>query len=92
METKVKNKIDEIIDEMAEELKENINLDDYFISFEEYLGKLEKAVEKVCGVILTEQDLLKVDDLIFNKTITIVSSNSTIRVFTKNNRIYYIQF
>ena len=84
--------IEKVKDELAEELKENLNLENLFISYEENLEKIKKAVEKLYKVTLPEKDLLKIDEKIFDKSITITSSNSSVRLFIKNNKIYYILF
>lgn len=84
--------IEKVKDELAEELKENLNLENLFISYEENLEKIKKAIEKLYKVTLPEKDLLKIDEKIFDNSITITSSNSSVRLFIKNNKIYYILF
>ena len=84
--------IEKVKDELAEELKENLNLENLFISYEENLEKIKKAIEKLYKVTLSEKDLLKIDEKIFDNSITITSSNSSVRLFVKNNKIYYILF
>lgn len=84
--------IEKVKDELAEELKENLNLENLFISYEENLEKIKKVVEKLYKVTLPEKDLLKIDEKIFDNSITITSSNSSVRLFIKNNKIYYILF
>jgi len=84
--------VEKIKDELAEELEENLNLENLFISYEENLKKIKKAVERLYKVTLTEKDLLKIDEKIFENSITITSSNSSVRLFIKNNKIYYILF
>lgn len=84
--------IEKVKDELAEELKENLNLENLFISYEENLEKIKKAIEKLYKVTLPEKDLLKIDEKIFENSITITSSNSSVRLFIKNNKIYYILF
>lgn len=84
--------IEKVKDELAEELKENLNLENLFISYEENLEKIKKAIEKLYKVTLTEKELLKIDETIFDNSITITSSNSSVRLFVKNNKIYYILF
>lgn len=84
--------VEKIKDELAEELEENLNLENLFISYEENLKKIKKAVERLYKVTLTEKELLKIDEAIFDNSITITSSNSSIRLFVKNNKIYYILF
>lgn len=84
--------IEKMKDELAEELKENLNLENLFISYEENLEKIKKAIEKLYKVTLPEKDLLKIDEKIFDNSITITSSNSSVRLFIKNNKIYYILF
>lgn len=84
--------IEKVKDELAEELKENLNLENLFISYEENLEKIKKAVERLYKVTLTEKELLKIDEAIFDNSITITSSNSSVRLFVKNNKIYYILF
>lgn len=84
--------IEKVKDELAEELKENLNLENLFISYEENLEKIKKAIEKLYKVTLPEKDLLKIDEKIFDNSITITSTNSSVRLFVKNNKIYYILF
>ncbi|WP_294063911.1 hypothetical protein [uncultured Fusobacterium sp.] len=84
--------VEKIKDELAEELEENLNLENLFISYEENLKKIKKAVERLYKVTLTEKELLKIDETIFDNSITITSSNSSVRLFVKNNKIYYILF
>ncbi|WP_302162537.1 hypothetical protein [uncultured Fusobacterium sp.] len=84
--------VEKIKDELAEELEENLNLENLFISYEENLKKIKKAVERLYKVTLTEKELLKIDEAIFDNSITITSSNSSVRLFVKNNKIYYILF
>lgn len=84
--------VEKIKDELAEELEENLNLENLFISYEENLKKIKKAIEKLYKVTLPEKDLLKIDEKIFDNSITITSSNSSVRLFIKNNKIYYILF
>lgn len=84
--------VEKIKDELAEELEENLNLENLFISYEENLEKIKKAIEKLYKVTLPEKDLLKIDEKIFENSITITSSNSSVRLFVKNNKIYYILF
>lgn len=84
--------VEKIKDELAEELEENLNLENLFISYEENLKKIKKAVERLYKVTLPEKDLLKIDEKIFENSITITSSNSSVRLFVKNNKIYYILF
>ncbi len=84
--------VEKIKDELAEELEENLNLENLFISYEENLKKIKKAVERLYKVTLPEKDLLKIDEKIFENSITITSSNSSVRLFIKNNKIYYILF
>ena len=84
--------VEKIKDELVEELEENLNLENLFISYEENLKKIKKAVERLYKVTLTEKELLKIDETIFDNSITITSSNSSVRLFVKNNKIYYILF
>lgn len=84
--------VEKIKDELAEELEENLNLENLFISYEENLKKIKKVVERLYKVTLTEKELLKIDEAIFDNSITITSSNSSVRLFVKNNKIYYILF
>lgn len=84
--------VEKIKDELAEELEENLNLENLFISYEENLKKIKKAVERLYKVTLTEKELLKIDETIFDNSITITSSNSSVRLFVKSNKIYYILF
>lgn len=84
--------VEKIKDELAEELEENLNLENLFISYEENLKKIKKAVERLYKVTLIEKELLKIDETIFDNSITITSSNSSVRLFVKNNKIYYILF
>ena len=88
----VKIDIEKVQNELAEELNENLNLENVFISYEENLERIKKAVEKLYKVTLSEKELLKIDELIFDSSITITSNNSSVRLFIRDDKIYYILF
>lgn len=92
MKNDVKIDIEKVQNELAEELNENLNLENVFISYEENLERIKKAVEKLYKVTLSEKELLKIDELIFDSSITITSNNSSVRLFIRDDKIYYILF
>lgn len=92
MKNDVKIDIEKVQNELAEELNENLNLENLFISYEENLERIKKAVEKLYKVTLSEKELLKIDELIFDSSITITSNNSSVRLFIRDDKIYYILF
>lgn len=92
MKNDVKIDIEKVQNELAEELNENLNLENIFISYEENLERIKKAVEKLYKVTLSEKELLKIDELIFDSSITITSNNSSVRLFIRDDKIYYILF
>lgn len=92
MKNDVKIDIEKVQNELAEELNENLNLENIFISYEENLERIKKAVEKLYKVTLSEKELLKIDELIFDSSITITSNNSSVRLFIRDDKICYILF
>lgn len=92
MKNDVKIDIEKVQNELAEELNENLNLENVFISYEENLERIKKAVEKLYKVTLSEKELLKIDELIFDSSITVTSNNSSVRLFIRDDKIYYILF